>query len=447
MPREVMTLQLGGYSNFMGSHFWNIQEECMSYDGDDEESRENSEVHAGILWRQSRETVVPRLMTLDLKSERGALRRRGYLNPEEEPPAQEAFSLGDGIDPGAWGGTVASFYSEQVPVHPFVQHLLDTDAQEYDDEEMYEDDEGGWQDDRSEDDDSVPHVKKARVTGDGKGKNAVADEAPEQKGSEPDFLVEDDTVRYWSDYLKVSFHPRTCHDLSQGFGTDYTSFAAGVDWNADETLREEWEENLHWWIEECDTLQGFHIFADSDNAFGAVASSVCTQLRDDFPRTPIILAASAPHRYDRSHAQQRMHASAEAISLASLFSIANIYLPIHGPQADVSLFKLPRCLRPLPAKPSFFRTSALAAAAIDTATLSWRLRRRAGASVELMSRTGALFHGYSVASLNAYLPVPAISSAELTAARAEAASVGREEGSVAVSRCISSRRVLVDVCV
>ena len=87
MPREIMTLQLGGYSNFLGSHFWNIQEECMSYDDDGDEGGETSEVRHDILWRATRDTVVPRLMTLDLKSERGALRRRGYLNPDEEPAA------------------------------------------------------------------------------------------------------------------------------------------------------------------------------------------------------------------------------------------------------------------------------------------------------------------------------------------------------------------------
>ena len=38
----------------------------------------------------------------------------------------------------------------------------------------------------------------------------------QQLSSKPDFLIEDDTVRYWSDFLKVSFHARTCHDLTQG---------------------------------------------------------------------------------------------------------------------------------------------------------------------------------------------------------------------------------------
>jgi hypothetical protein len=73
----------------------------------------------------------------------------------------------------------------------------------------------------------------------------------------------------------------------QNFCLDYSSYCAGVDWDADDTQREEWEENLHWWIEECDTLQGFHVYADTDTAFGAVASKVCSQIRDDFPRTPL----------------------------------------------------------------------------------------------------------------------------------------------------------------
>lgn len=142
-----MTVQLGGYSNFVGSHFWNIQEECMSYE-EDEESKANSEVRSDILWRQTSETVVPRLMTLDLKSERGALRRLGYLYPEETPaPQADAFAGGlmgfpeeTGADLSAWGGAIASFYSDPVTVHPFVQHLIDTDAEAY---EVYDEEYDG----------------------------------------------------------------------------------------------------------------------------------------------------------------------------------------------------------------------------------------------------------------------------------------------------------------
>jgi len=210
MPREVMTIQLGGYSNYVGSHFWNIQEECMSYN-EDEESKENSEVRSDILWRQTRDTVVPRLMTLDLKSERGALRRLGYLYPDKTPAHQPAAAFGGlggiaediAVDAGAWGGAVASFYSEPVAVHPFVQHLLDTDAQAYEDEgeEYYEDGEDALM---GEGDDGVG----AKEGGDGDGHDLKEDgeggsEDTTRKESMPDFVINDDSVRYWSDFLKV----------------------------------------------------------------------------------------------------------------------------------------------------------------------------------------------------------------------------------------------------
>lgn len=207
MPREIMTIQLGGYSNYMGSHFWNIQEECMSYD-EDEESKQNSEVRSDILWRQTSETVVPRLMTLDLKSERGALRRLGYLYPEQSPAQQPGAAFGGlagiaediAVDPGAWSGAVASFYSEPVAVHPFVQHLLDTDAQAYEDEEQYEESEDACR--------GVGDDGDAAMGGDRdeekEGSEGEEDETA-KKDSKPDFVIEDDSVRYWSDFLKVGF--------------------------------------------------------------------------------------------------------------------------------------------------------------------------------------------------------------------------------------------------
>ena len=213
------------------------------------------------------------------------------------------------------------------------------------------------------------------------------------------------------------------------FGADYLSYCAGVGWDADDAQREEWEENLHWWLEECDTLQGFHILADTDTAFGAIATDVCARLRDDFPRTPFVLAGAAPNRRGRTPPQQRMHASSEAISLAALAALANVYTPIHGPRAGESL-SMPEHMRDLAEDPSFFRTAALAASALDTATLPWRLRRKPGESVELLSRTAALFHGHSVAALQAYMPVPAVGSAELEAERARARAAGRDEALV-----------------
>jgi len=107
------------------------------------------------------------------------------------------------VDAGAWGSAVASFYSEQVAVHPFVQHLLDTDAQAYVDEgeEYYENREDALM---GEGDDGVG--AKEGVEGDGndlKEEGEGGEEETAHKESTPDFVIMDDSVRYWSDFLKV----------------------------------------------------------------------------------------------------------------------------------------------------------------------------------------------------------------------------------------------------
>ena len=178
------------------------------------------------------------------------------------------------VDMGAWGGPVASFYSEPVAMHPFVQHLLDTDAQEY--EEYEDEDEKALQGGESAGEPGARDDGNGDETGDGRAEGeGHADGGEAKTENKPDFVIEDETVRYWSDFLKVSFHHRTCHDLTQGFGTDYSSYCAGVNWDADDSHREEWEENLHWWIEECDTLQGVCVCVCVALACACVTGCVC----------------------------------------------------------------------------------------------------------------------------------------------------------------------------
>jgi hypothetical protein len=75
----------------------------------------------------------------------------------------------------------------------------------------------------------------------------------------------------------------------------------------------------------------------------------------------LVVVAAAPHRQDRNVAQRRMHSSAEAISLASLFPSANIYTPLHTRHWGIKEenWHVPPGLHTLPMNPSFFRTSGI----------------------------------------------------------------------------------------
>lgn len=78
--RAVITLQIGNYSNYIGAHFWNIQEAGFvfpsSSNGACVPDINNSvlfrEGVTGITTRDAQPTYTPRLVTVDLK---GALGR------------------------------------------------------------------------------------------------------------------------------------------------------------------------------------------------------------------------------------------------------------------------------------------------------------------------------------------------------------------------------------
>ena len=50
--RAVISLQLGHYSNFVGAHFWNLQESSFVYEGTPEADGDHREVCHDILYRE-----------------------------------------------------------------------------------------------------------------------------------------------------------------------------------------------------------------------------------------------------------------------------------------------------------------------------------------------------------------------------------------------------------
>ena len=75
--RAVITLQLGNYSNYIGAHFWNIQEAGFVYSNDNSitPSINNSvlfrEGVAGLNSNTATPTYTPRLVSVDLKGSLG----------------------------------------------------------------------------------------------------------------------------------------------------------------------------------------------------------------------------------------------------------------------------------------------------------------------------------------------------------------------------------------
>ena len=77
--RAVITLQIGNYSNYIGAHFWNIQEAGFVFPTSSNVTRvpdiNNSvlfrEGFSGVSQRDAQPTYTPRLVTVYLKGAHG----------------------------------------------------------------------------------------------------------------------------------------------------------------------------------------------------------------------------------------------------------------------------------------------------------------------------------------------------------------------------------------
>ena len=94
-------------------------------------------------------------------------------------------------------------------------------------------------------------------------------------------------VRYWSDFNRVYYHPRSVVQLNEfELGSRMRPFE---DWTTGEELfmdldREHdlIDRDVRPFAEECDHLSGLQIFTGADDAWGGFAARYVDRLRDEF---------------------------------------------------------------------------------------------------------------------------------------------------------------------
>jgi hypothetical protein len=100
------------------------------------------------------------------------------------------------------------------------------------------------------------------------------------------------SVRYWSDYSRVFYHPKSLVQLSEFDVNDtlmpFEKWQVGMD--LFEKLEREADlvdRDLRPFAEECDGLQGLQIVTGVDDAWGGWASAWLERLRDDYGKLSI----------------------------------------------------------------------------------------------------------------------------------------------------------------
>ncbi|KAL2220892.1 tubulin domain-containing protein [Thermoascus aurantiacus ATCC 26904] len=301
---EIITLQLGQRSNYLATHFWNLQESYFTYN-EEEESPVNHDVHfrPGI-GADGTETFTPRTIIYDLKGGFGSLRKYNALYELEDPDVPRSL----------WDGKEVVHREPEIPQSEY-QKCLD-------------------------------------------------------QGLPPPPLSSE-TVRYWSDFNRVFYHPRSIVQLN-----DYelnSKLMPFEDWSIGEELFRDLDKehdlldrDVRPFAEECDQIRALQIFTGSDDAWGGFAARYVDRLRDEYAKTGIWVWA-----LEDGAKVQRQKQVLRTVNLArSIYAIApqsSIFIPIVDPPHP-----LPSYVNIEPQ--SEWYTSSLIISAVETVTLPSRLR-------------------------------------------------------------------------
>ncbi|MCD7446470.1 hypothetical protein HAX54_007784 [Datura stramonium] len=84
--REIVTIQVGNYANFIGSHFWNFQDELLGLAESPESDQvfKNHSLDMDVLYRtgetqQGLLTYTPRMVSVNFQGSLGSVSSRGSL--------------------------------------------------------------------------------------------------------------------------------------------------------------------------------------------------------------------------------------------------------------------------------------------------------------------------------------------------------------------------------
>ena len=240
--------------------------------------------------------------------------------------------------------------------------------------------------------------------------------------------LDTDDAKSWTDFCKACFHPRS-HAILPGLwrGVDlFAGFGEGVEHLRTEERREEARDAVRFWAEECDHLRGFQVFAEDLSGFGGVAATVLEELRDEYGTAPVTLFSLRPPsestRGSSTDARSRASRCAllnDALASSILAPSCDAYVPLGTPDhSRVSKF--------LPGYRGgdTYHSAAFHAAAIDTATLPWRVSDASGHSVGGAGMSSVVRHlsaraGGPFTAMTATTPCDAFDDPSVVAARSD----------------------------
>ncbi|XP_058813211.1 protein misato [Topomyia yanbarensis] len=369
MPREIVTLQLGNYSNYVGTHWWNIQEASFTYDS----SAEPTEIDHDVMYREGQTnngqtTFTPRMLLLDLK---GTLK----FMPEE----------GELYENNGSGNRTEDILNEIIWDRSKVEVITEKRA------EMNE-----YQQDLSQ---------------------------PGQSGRKQDKDYDfKNSVKDWIDFSYSGYHPRSINIVNEYAHSKeenrFDTITNGMELWRKYDVQDEFTDKIRQYVEECDECQGFQVLFDCVDGFGGVAIKTLEYLQDEYGKSSLVFPVIPPATLNYKNADATMSASIRVINIALAFSelieCCSLFVP---------LSTMGRCWRDVDKPRSFphisyeeanlYHTSALLATFLDTASLRYRMKNLSGESYLAGFCSDLSPYGRKMAAAGLSLPLPMHSSEDL----------------------------------
>lgn len=360
--QEIITLQFGHYSNFIGSHWWNLQEAGFSYNLEDV-----GDINHDVLFREGQTrsgevTFTPRLVLTDLKGSLGTLPEDGGLYEKPLLP-QNSLALWD-------QNKVSLDVSPPLEKNEF---LTDLD------------------------------VLESQMKCDGNDKEAVALKVRKRYNLE-------NSVRVWSDYLRTLYHPRSLAITNEYKFEDndrpFNCYGLGTSLWKNIHYQEDFTERIRAYMEECDNLQGFHVLLDGHDGFSGLSCGCLQYVNDEYSSKPVLAFISLPSHFPSSSViQDSKRVVNMTLAFSSLPELSSLFCPISTVKEGWRQPKETRIFPFLNYNAELkYHSSAIMAAALETLTLGYRLRNNPTRLAYMIS--GLRVIGRAAVAASVTLPFP-----------------------------------------
>ncbi|KAI6072921.1 Protein misato-like protein 1 isoform X2 [Aix galericulata] len=220
------------------------------------------------------------------------------------------------------------------------------------------------------------------------------------------------SMQVWSDYLSVQLHPRSIYVIQQynhnGESGCLEAFGQGEKLLQEHGCTEELEDRLHFYVEECDYLQGFQVLCDLHSGFSGVGAKVTELLYDEYSGKGILTWGLTPVMHNMGDSQKNFYRLMNTVlGIVHLSSHSSLFCPM-SLNGSLGLKPQPPITFPYINYDASlnYHSSAILAAALDNLTVPYRLCSSRGSMMHLAETLN--FSGRKVAAAWASVPFPVV---------------------------------------